>query len=146
VITKEKGLPKANFFHIRKYLAFSLPLIPLGLLRWAVNFSDRYFITHLLSLSQTGIYTVSYTLGNVIFLLSFPIAFVLFPTVSKYWEYKDYVKVKKFLSYATKLLLLFSTPLATMLYFISQPLLDIFLSSEFVAGRNLVFFIALTKL
>jgi O-antigen/teichoic acid export membrane protein len=144
LINREIGFPRPNFGGIGKYLAFSIPLIPLGLIRWVVDSSDRYFVTHILDLSQTGIYSFSYGVGGIISVFSFPLFFVLFPTVSKYWDYKDYSKVRSYFSYSTSFFLLFSLPASAMLYFFSEPLLAMILPSEFVIRPDLIFLIALS--
>jgi O-antigen/teichoic acid export membrane protein len=47
-------------------LRYSLPIIPANLASLIVNASDRYFIKGYLSLSEVGIYTLGYRLGNAI--------------------------------------------------------------------------------
>ena len=145
-VALEKGLPMPNFSGWKTYLAFSLPLVPLGLLRWVVNASDRYFITHMLDLSQTGIYSVSYTLGTLISMFAFPIFYVLFPKVSKHWDEGNRSLVKKYLGYSTLFFLLVSIPATLLLYYLSQPLLAVVLSSEFVAGADLVLLISFSSI
>ncbi len=146
IVTREHGFPKPNFSGTKQFLAFSLPLIPLTLLRWIINSSDRYFITHLVDLASTGIYSVCYAVGNLISVFSFPLFFVLFPAVSKHWDDKNIDMVRNYLGYSTSIFLLFSFPAATMLYFVSYPLLSIFLPPGFTLGADLVFLIALSTI
>ena len=77
VVIHEEGFPAPNFSGIRLFLVFSIPQIPSGILLWIIESSDRYFITHFLNLSQTGIYSTSNTLGGLIALFYAPISFVL---------------------------------------------------------------------
>jgi len=143
MITKEIGFPKADFRGLKNYLAFSIPQIPGGLLLWIINFSDRYFITYLVSLSHTGIYSASYTLGSVLSLFFTPIGTVLLPTVSKSWEQKELPRVKSYFEYSTKLFLTLAIPGAAGLYILSQPLLGILSTSEYMVGGSLVLLVAL---
>jgi len=142
MITKEIGLPKPSAQALKKYLAFSLPQIPSGILLWVINFSDRYFITHFLDLSQTGIYAVSYTLGMSILFLFMPLNLVLFPYLSRFWEAKEILKVRKYFENSMKLYLGVAIPTVAGLYFLSQPIIHYLATSEYMARGFLVLFIA----
>lgn len=143
MIAREIGFPQPGFEGLKGYLAFSLPMLPTGALMWIINSSDRYFITHLLSLPQAGIYSASYILGSLVSLFWTPIGFVLFPTISKFWEQKDLAKVKSYFEYSTKLFLTLAIPAAAGLYMLSQPLLGIVTTAEFMVGGTLVLLVAL---
>lgn len=141
-IKKEIGLRKPNFKNLRKYLAFSIPQIPTGILLWVMNLSDRYFITFFLGLSQTGIYSASYNIGYIITAFYMPLNFVLYPVVSKYWNKGELTVVKNYFEYSTKIFLVFAIPGSVGLYVLSEPLLEILTTSEFVVGGSLTFFVA----
>ena len=143
LIIKEVGIPWPQFEGLKRYLAFSIPLIPFGILLWVVNVSDRYLITHFLDLSQTGIYSASYMLGALIALFYSPISFVLFPTISRLWEQNEPVRVKNYMEYSTKLFLTFAIPGAIGLWLLSQPLLSTFTTPEYAVGGALVLLVAL---
>lgn len=143
IIEREVGLPRLNTGGLKGFLVYSIPLIPHGVLLWVINASDRYFITHFLDLSQTGIYSASYALGSLISLFYSPISFVLFPTITKFWEQKEIVRVRSYLEYSTKLFLTLAIPGIAGLYTLSQPLLGILATTEYMAGEGLVLLIAL---
>ena len=143
MIVNEVGIPHPSFQGIKSYLSFSAPMIPSGALFWVITSSDRFFITHLLSLSEAGIYSVSHTLGSLVSLFWVPIGFVLFPMVSKLWEQNDLAKVKNYFEYSTKLFLTLAIPAAVGLHILSQPLIGILTTAEFMVGGGLVFLIAL---
>lgn len=142
MVVAEIGFPRPNFSRLTAYLTFSIPLLPSGLLIWVISYSDRYFITHLLEISQTGIYSASYTLGGLISLFYVPLAFVLFPTLSKLWEHKELAKLRNYLEYSTKLFLTLGIPAAAGLCMISQPLLWTVTTPEFATSGTLVLLIA----
>ena len=50
---------------VRNMLSFGLPLVASFVSVWILQLSDRYLLSHLGSLAQTGSYAVAYTLGNV---------------------------------------------------------------------------------
>lgn len=135
MIVREIGFPKPALEGLKGYLAFSVPLIPSGTLFWAISVSDRYFITHLLNLSQSGIYSASYAIGSLIYLFFYPLQVVLFPTVSKLWEQKELSRVRNYLEYATKLFLTLALPSAAGLYILSQPLLGSLTTPSYMVGE-----------
>jgi len=143
MIVRDLGFPKPNFGGLGHFLAFSVPQIPGGVLLWILNASDRYFIAHLINLSQAGIYSASYTLGSLLSLFVNPINFVLFPTITKFWEQNEPSRVRSYLEYSTKLFLTLAIPGAVGLYMLSQPLLKILTTSEYAVGASLVLLIAL---
>jgi O-antigen/teichoic acid export membrane protein len=143
MITSETGFPKPALEGLRHYLSFSVPQIPAGALLWIISASDRYFITHLLSLSQTGVYSASYTLGSLISLFYSPISFVLFPMVSKLWEQKQPARVRTYLEYSTKIFLALAIPGAAGLYILSQPALRVLAGTGYMVGGSLVLLVAL---
>jgi O-antigen/teichoic acid export membrane protein len=59
---------------------FGLPLLPSALALWAINFSDRFFLTRLSSTAETGIYTIGVQVSSVIvfLLMAFRLAWPAF--------------------------------------------------------------------
>lgn len=54
-------------------LKFSLPLVPSNILRIVINQSDRFFIRTLLSVADTGIFSLAVKLGNgILILVAYP--------------------------------------------------------------------------
>lgn len=146
LIIREIGFPRLDSTGLKGFLVFSLPQIPSGILYWVISASDRYFITHLLNLSQAGIYSAYYTLASTISFLFSPITFVLFPMLSKLWEQKQPQRVKAYLEYSTKIFLALAIPGTAGLYALSQPLLSILTTSEFLAEGEIVLLVALAMI
>lgn len=48
---------------VKYVLAMSLPLIPVSIVPWILNWSDRFFLNHYCGLDQTGLYAVGYKVG-----------------------------------------------------------------------------------
>lgn len=137
-IIKKIGFNIPTIKNLKKYLLFSVPQIPSGALLWIIDSSDRYFITNLLNLTQTGIYSASYTLGTTISLFYVPLSFVVFPYLSKSWENNNIEEVKRYLEYSTKLFLTLAIPGAIGLYTISKPLLVLLSSTAFLSGGGVL--------
>lgn len=138
LIIRQEGFPKPNFIGIKKFMLFSLPQVPAVLLIWIIASSDRFFITHFLGLSKTGIYGCNDLLGTMVALLYTPIAYILFPTISKAWEQNQKAVVSSYLEYATKLFLMLAIPTIVGLAMLSQPILKIFTGSTYLAGWQLI--------
>jgi len=146
MLVREVGWPLPNITGLKSYLAFSAPQMPGGILLWIILSSDRYLITHFLNLSETGIYNSSYALGSLISLFYFPIQFVLYPTLSRLWDEKRIHDVKNYLEYCSRLFLTLAIPAAAGIALLSQPLLKILTTSQFLVGDVLVLLISIGTL
>jgi len=71
-----------------KMLRFSLPLVPMSLASMVIHASDRYFVRGYLSLSDTGIYTFGYKIGNSIHSL-------LYVSFSQIWNARRFAIEKE---------------------------------------------------
>jgi O-antigen/teichoic acid export membrane protein len=138
LVVRKEGFPTPNLIGIKTFLVFSIPQVPVVLLGWILSSSDRYFITHFLNLSQVGIYSSTVLLSGIISMLFYPINFVLLPTVSKAWEQNQKDDVKSYFEYSTKVLLTLAVPAVIGLAMLSQPVLKIATTSEYMAGWQLI--------
>lgn len=59
-------------------LKFGVPFIPVLFFSWIIDFSDRYFLGQLSTLSEVGLYSVGYKIGQIVFLVvkTFAIAWI----------------------------------------------------------------------
>ena len=146
IIIKDIGFPVPNFGELKMFLAFSIPQIPVGFLTWIMSASDRYFITHFINLSATGIYGSSSSLAGLINIVYGPIGYVLFPVVSKTWEQNKKADTRIYFEYSIKLFLTLAIPAAIGLAMLSQSLLSILATSEYLAGILLVLLIAASQI
>ncbi len=142
IIIREIGFPNFSYRGLKSYLTYSIPQIPKELLNWVINSSDRYLIVYFLGLSQTGIYHVSYSLGLTISFVYISLGFVLFPTLTKSWEKKELSKVRNYFETTMKFYLLLSIPSVVGISILSQTLLQILATSEYVVGKIFIFIIA----
>ncbi len=146
MIVKEVGCPLPAIKGLNGYLALSIPLIPSGIFFWVISASDRFFITNILSLSQTAIYAASFAIGSLIFFFYYPIQLVLLPVLSRLWEQKESAKVRNYLEYSNKLFVTVAIPSAAGLFVLSQPILAILTTPDYLAGGGLVLLIALATI
>lgn len=141
-ITRDIGFPIPNLSGLRGFLAFSVPQMPVITALWVTSLSDRYFVTHYLGLSQNGIYSSSATIATLTSLFYMPVSFVLLALVSRLWEEKRREDVKRYLDYSMKFFLTLAIPGAIGITMVSQPLLRLLTTSEFLAGPEIVLLVA----
>jgi len=146
MIVMEVGWPTPNLTNLKSYLTFSLPQIPGVILLWLIAFSDRYFITHFLGLSQAGIYSSSHQIASLTRLFYTPLTFVLYPTLSRLWDEKRFSEVRGYLEQSTRVLFTLGIPATVGIALLSQPLLNLLTTSEFLAGSEMVFLISMGAL
>jgi O-antigen/teichoic acid export membrane protein len=143
MVTREIGFPIPNTTGLKTFLIYSVPQMPGIILLWIIRTSDRYFITHFLGLPQNGIYSSSVTLASLASLFYAPISFVLFALISRLWEQKRLEDAKSYLDYSLKLFLTLAIPGAVGISILSQPLLELLTTSQFLAGKELVFLVTM---
>lgn len=97
---------------IRPYLAYSLPLLPYSMFLTVNQFADRYFITHLVGLEATGVYSFSYNLIMSAFLLNASISYVIYPHLCRLWEQGRMDAVREQLETGQRLFVFIAMPVA----------------------------------
>ncbi len=146
LIIKETSWSLPTISLAKEYLGFSIPQIPQGLILWILQSSDRYFIVYYLGIAQVGIYSASYNVGAFTAIFYTPISYVLYPTISRYWELQDMSRVKLYMEYSTKLFLLLAVPASVGLFFFSKQLLTSLATAEFAIGGMLTLLVAIGTL
>ena len=131
-----------NKEYISNALKFGIPLIPHALSGTIISMTDRLFITNMVGISETGIYTVGYQIGMVINLLatSFNNAYVP-------WLYERLksnvkntkIKIVKF----TYLYFIVIFLVALVLGIIAPFFLSVFIGNSFAESSSYVIWIAL---
>lgn len=127
-----------SFSLIKKYSTYSIPLIP-GILGWWMNnLGDRYVIGYFLGMESVGIYSASYNLGGLVSFFYVPIAVIVLPMITNLYKYNKIQEIKMHLSYLLKGYLMVAIPSAFGLAVLSEPLLKILTTSEFLTGAIIV--------
>lgn len=145
-IISQIGFRIPRFTQIGEYLKYSVPLTPNSLIKWITDSSDRYMVSYFLGLSQVGIYSASYAIGNLIHLFITPIQLILFPELSRLFDEGKIDEVKIYLGYSMKYFLLIAIPAVFGLSSLAKPMLKIFTTQEFISGSIVIPFIALSGL
>ncbi|MFQ5349977.1 MAG: oligosaccharide flippase family protein [Thermoanaerobaculia bacterium] len=143
VVWRRLGRPAFDWSRLKPLLAYSIPLMPNGVLRWLINYADRLVIIQVLGLAAVGVYAASYSLGKVLHLLVMPLGVVLFPFLSRLWDRGERAEVRRYLSHATRYYLLVAMPACVGIGLLSQPLLRLIATARFETSTALVLWIAL---
>ncbi|MDP3624756.1 MAG: oligosaccharide flippase family protein [Methanobacteriaceae archaeon] len=138
IIILDIGIMIPRFQKIREHLSFGLPTMPSSMSYWIVDSSDRYIIGIILGTAFVGYYSPGYTLGNLIAMFFFPIATVLTPMISKYYDNNEINEVKRLLKYSLKFFLFLGIPSVFGLYFLSKPILLILTTSEIALNGYII--------
>lgn len=143
-IKPEINITRPSFSSIKPYFPFALPLLPVALGHILINIGDRYVIGYFMGSSSVGIYSASYSIGLLLSFFYAPIPIVLFPTITKLFENKEYDKLKTHLQYSLKFFLMLAIPSLLGLLILSRSLLQTLTTPEYVQGYMIVPIIALS--
>jgi O-antigen/teichoic acid export membrane protein len=128
--------------YIRNALNFGVPLIPHALGGVIITITDRLFITNMIGLDATGLYTVGYQVGMIIGLLENAFNQAYVPWLFERLKLNNEV-VKAKIVKITYIYFLIIISLALGLGLISTWFLDFFVGKRFVGSSEFVIWIAL---
>lgn len=124
------GLSIPDLSMIKDYLKFGLPTLPSSMGFWLVNLTDRYIILYLLGPAQVGIYFAAYQLGNIPYIFSSLINFIIMVATSKLYDEGKIDEVRTHLSYSLKYFIALTIPFIFGMTILSGQLLRIFSTTE----------------
>jgi len=131
-----------NKKYIRNALNFGVPLVPHALGGMMMTMMDRFFITNMVGLSATGLYSVGYQIGMVIGLLGTSVNQAYVPWLfEKLKQNND--AMKKNIVRITYVYFLLILILAFGLSLVAPWFLSFFVGEKFVGSGIYVFWIAL---
>lgn len=128
---------------LKDIFKFSLPFIPNLPLGWILASSDRYFIVHLLSLSESAVYSVAYSLVNVLSLFYIPLGFVAYPLLVEFWEKDQKSAVRDILEKSIRVYIFFVIPSIFGLYVLGPKLILMLATSDYIVQPTLILWISL---
>ena len=126
-------IPK--FTNLKELMNYGIHMIPINFSRWIVDSSDRYLIAILLGTAAVGYYNPGYSLGNIIYIFIAPISYIFPSILSKYYDEKRIIEVKKILNNTLRYFLLISIPAVFGLSLLSKSILSI-LSTQEIASKG----------
>lgn len=147
LIISYAGFAFPNFSLLRPYLGYGLPLVPTVIFTVVVDGCDRYVIGFFMGAAWVGIYSAAYGMGVLAIMFLPYIACILGPTIFKLYDEGKNEKVKLYLSYSWKYLMMLLIPSAFGLSILAGPLLGSLTTPEFVsAGKFIVPVVALSMI
>lgn len=133
-----------NKTYLYSAVAFGVPLIPHAFGGWMMNAADRLFISNMVGLADTGIYSVGFQVTQVIALIE-----VSFNTAFAPWLYKRLaennpktnLKIVKF----TYLYVLGMAAFALLFTFCAPFLLNVMVGKDFRGASKFIFLLAVAQ-
>jgi O-antigen/teichoic acid export membrane protein len=138
LIIAQIGFAIPKFVHMRRNLAYGLPLVSGILSSWVVNSSDRYLIALLLGTAAVGYYSPGYTVGTTVSLISAPLAMLLPAVLSKHYDENNVADVRTIMTYSLKYYAGIALPYVFTLSVLSKPLLLVLSTPQIAANGYLV--------
>jgi len=132
-----------SFHGIKEIICFSIPLIPNSALLWIIHASDKFFIVHLLDLSQAGIYSVAYTISNIIAMIFTPLGFVLYPALSHFYNIGETRYLKSIFMKSISYYIFISIPAIAGITILSNSIIQIFATSSYSVGKAVFLWVCL---
>lgn len=130
MVIREIGFKFPKFHNFNNYVNYSLFTLPANISYWIINSSDRYVISLLLGAAAVGSYSSGYTLGNIIYMIVFPINFILPLMLANDYESNNYKKVNDMFSIIFKYYIIVTIPAVFGISILSKPLLNIITNPE----------------
>lgn len=129
---------------LRKFLAYSLPLVGVNFTMSVLNLSDRYVIAPVLGPEQMGIYHANYTISSTVFnLILVAVMRGVYPMILKTWKQNNKPQTEYFLSQAVRYYLLVSMPALTGLCILSGPISKLFLDPAYYEHGFVITWVAI---
>jgi len=129
-----------NKEYIKDALHYGIPLIPHSLAGWIKTGLDRVFLTSLVGVAATGIYSVGYQLGTIVMVIATSLYKAWLPKLYEMMSNitdEDKKRIVKF----TYLYFIGILLLTIILYFSLDIFIKLFIGEEFSESKNIVLFI-----
>jgi O-antigen/teichoic acid export membrane protein len=120
---------------LREMNRFGVPLVPAALALIVVNFSDRFFLVHLASLEEVGLYEIGVRIASamVLLLTAFRMAWPAFA-----YSIEDDGEAKRTYAFVLTYLVVVASWLALALGLLAPWLVRVLATPEFYAGQRVV--------
>lgn len=128
IIIKDVGFHQFKFYIPSEVWAYSLPLIPVTTLSWAINYCDQLFNVHYLGHEMNARYSLYYLYARLPhWIVVTPLHYSLFPFISKF-EYKpeNYAKIHDYIKKCVD---------ASMI------MISVFLSGVILFGSEIIYYL-----
>jgi len=134
----DTGLGGFDMSTIVKYIKFGFPLIWANIFFFISNYIDRYLIGYFHSAKDVGVYSLAYTIGYAVVLISSPWAVVLVPTITANWNEGKYSEVKEYFERTIRYILLTIIPLIVFISVLAKKIIILLSTPEFLGSKFII--------
>lgn len=128
--------------YIKDIFKFSIPLLPATLGWWVVSGIDRMFLSSMVDITETGLYTVGYQIGMIVSILVTSFNAAWWPFLFSMLKTGDFATKKKLVkfTYLYDVIVIF---MALMVAFLGPLLLNYLVGKDFYASGKFIFWISI---
>lgn len=130
--------------HLVESLRFSIPMIPALLSSWVLNLCDRIFIERYNTLSEVGIYSLSFRIATVVLIVTGALSKAYHPVFYEKANAADKTSAVKELTVFNNVFVLAVLGLCFLVSFFSKELVLLFLAPSFAEAYKIVPLIAVS--
>lgn len=127
--------PDLDYRSIRKYLEYSLPMLPKEMGSRVISSADRYLLLLLLSPTSAGIYAVAYSLPTLLEKFTGVLTPTLYPSVTEAWENGNIRSLTDFYTEVLRWYTIAAFPMLAGISILAEPALRM-LSTPAVASKG----------
>lgn len=131
---------------LKQSLSYSVPIIPAMLSAWVLNLSDRIFIERYISLTEVGIYSISYKIAGIVLIFASAFNMAYAPTFFSIANSEDQIDAKSRLFRYNNMYLFISIVACFLISFFSKEVITILFDAKYAKASYLVPLIALSYL
>lgn len=137
LVRKLPYYPGIDMELIKKYLAFSLPLLLVGFSQWAILGSDNYFLLQFHGASAVGVYSVAYTLASVLLAIPAVLNYVSYPTLVRLRE-RNPQSFAYFLNTSIRLVVLALSLSVVLSYVLGNTVVSLLAGPQFMGAARIL--------
>ncbi len=124
----------------KKIFLFGLPLILGEGAGIILGYSDTLVLAYF-SLAQVGLYNIALPISKMLWRITTTLTTVFFPMASELWARKDTVRLNSGLTRMQKYALITVFPLAILIFFYAETIIQVFFGSAYVPAANALRFL-----
>jgi len=129
IIPKKIFMPRNELLEM---IRFGIPVVVMGIGAWVMSLGDRFVIGYFMDSKQVGIYNAAYTLAGLITSLGAPFWSPLYPHMALYKNSNDIEGLYNICRKYSTMYFLFSIPAIIGLIILSNEMIHILGTSEFI--------------
>ncbi|MBL7197997.1 MAG: polysaccharide biosynthesis protein [Candidatus Omnitrophica bacterium] len=138
IVLRKVGFGSFRMHILLRFIKFGFPLIWTSILFYISNYLDRYLIGYFHSVKEVGIYSLAYSIGYIVVLVSAPWDRVLVPTITAHWNEGNKTEVGNYFNNSLRYILITVIPLIAFLSIIGKDIIRIISTTEFFSAAPII--------